>query len=142
MCLNCHEGETPADYRLSEADFDGDGDTAEGLAGEIETLAEYLYAAIQAYAADHPDAAAIVYESHSYPYFFTDTNEDGVATPDEANYGNRYATFTPVLQQAAYNYQYALKDPGAYAHNGKYVIQVLYDTLDALDWDMTGLVRP
>jgi len=36
------------------------------------------------------------------------------------------------LLRAAYNYQYAMKDPGAFAHNGKYVIQALYDSLEDL----------
>jgi hypothetical protein len=39
-----------------------------------------------------------------------------------------------------------LKDPGAFAHNGKYVIQFLYDTLSSLGQqvtvDMAGMVRP
>jgi hypothetical protein len=48
--------------------------------------------------------------------------------------------------KAAYNYQYVQKDPGAAAHNAKYVIQFLYDTLTNLGQqvtvDMTGMVRP
>jgi hypothetical protein len=75
----------------------------------------------------------IVYDAHAYPYLF-----------DEA--GERYATWTPRLLRAAYNYQYASKDPGAFAHNGKYVIQVLYDSLEDLGQqvsvDMSGMTRP
>lgn len=52
----------------------------------------------------------------------------GEASDDEVNYGNRYATWTPRLLRAAYNYQYVAKDPGAYAHNPTYILQVLYDT--------------
>ena len=85
---------------------------------------------------------AIVYDSHSYPYFFTDTNADGEPSPDEANYGNRYGTWTPRLLRAAYNYQYAAKDPGGFAHNGKYIIQTLYDALEDLGADVSGFVRP
>ncbi len=52
----------------------------------------------------------------------------------------------PRLLKAAYNYQYVQKDPGAFAHNGKYVIQFLYDNLASLstkvDVDMTGMIRP
>jgi hypothetical protein len=33
------------------------------------------------------------------------------------------------LLKAAYNYQYVMTDPGAYAHNGEYVVQVLQNTL-------------
>ncbi len=116
----------------SAVDYDGDGDLEEGIATEISGLQEVLYAAIQAYSADVA-GAAIVYDSHAYPYFFIDTNGDGEAGEDEANYGNQYATWTPRLLQAAYNYQVSLKDPGAFAHGGKYIIQLLYDSIADLD---------
>ena len=65
---------------------------------------------------------------------------------DEANTGNQYATWTPRLLEAAYNLQYSIKDPGAFAHNGKYIGQILYDSLadlaSVVDVDMTGMVRP
>jgi len=53
-----------------------------------------------------------------------------------------YNAFTPRLLQAAYNYHYVVKDPGAFAHNGKYIIQVLYDSLEDLGANTTGMVRP
>ena len=57
-----------------------------------------------------------------------------------------YNSWTPRLLRAAYNYQYSTKDPGTFAHNGKYIIQVLYDSLEDLSKattvDMKGLVRP
>jgi hypothetical protein len=146
-CGMCHAGVAEYDdlrsIRMSTVDFDGDGDATEGLFGEIETMAEALYVAMQSYAAANADAAAIVYDSHSYPYFFIDTDEDGVsAGPSEANYGNRYASWTPALLRAAYNYQYALKDPGGFAHNGKYVLQLLYDSLRDMGGSVTGMTRP
>jgi hypothetical protein len=145
-CSTCHSGiEDVQEIRESEVDYDGDGNVEEGLSGEIATLNEALYDALQAYAAD-VIGTPIVYDSHSYPYFFVDTDGDGAVGEDEASYGNRYATWTPRLLQAAYNYQYANKDPGAFAHNGKYVIQVLYDSLNVLGSqvavDMEGMVRP
>lgn len=108
---------------------------------EIETLREQLYQAIQAYAADTV-GTAIVYDAHSYPYFFIDTNENGEPDADEANFGNQYATWTPRLLRAAYNYQYATKDPGAFAHNNEYVIQILYDSINHVGGDVSGLTRP
>jgi hypothetical protein len=141
-CSACHgDFAELTDIRLGGDDYDGDGDTAEGVAGEIETMAEALYAAMVTYSADTV-GTAIVYDSHSYPYFFTDLNGDGEATPDEANYGNRYTTWTPRLLKAAYNYQYAQKDPGAFAHNPKYVIQVLYDGIEDMGGDVSGMTRP
>lgn len=145
QCGVCHEGvATEADLasiRVSDVDYDGDGDAEEGLAEEIDTMIEKLYAAIQAYAADRLDAP-IVYDSHSYPYFFADTNGNGEPDPDEANYGNRYQSWSPRLLEAAYNYQYASKDPGAFAHNGVYVLQLLYDSIQDLGGDLAGAVRP
>ena len=44
--------------------------------------------------------------------------------------------------RAAFNYQYVQKEPGAWAHNNKYIVQILYDSIDDLDGDLTGLVRP
>ena len=144
-CSTCHEGVAEkADFqtiRVSEPDYDGDGDAAEGIVGEVGTLHEALYGAIQEYAADVV-GTEIVYDAHIYPYFFIDTNGNGEADPDEAIYPNQYSTWTPRLLKAAYNYQYAAKDPGAYAHNGKYILQVLYDTLEDVGGDVSGMVRP
>jgi len=145
-CATCHAGaETLEQIRMSKEDFDGDGNVTEGLAKEIATLREDLYAALQAYASDVA-GAGIVYDAHSYPYFFTDLNGNGKADADEVSRSNGYAAWTPRLLQAAYNYQYATKDPGAFAHNGKYMIQVLYDSIESLGTqvsvDMTDMVRP
>jgi hypothetical protein len=145
-CADCHEGvETKEDLmtiRVSETDYDGDGDVAEGIAGEIDTISEALLVAIQAYANNNAATDSIVYDPHGYPYFFIDTNGDGVADPDEANFGNRYVTWTPALLRAAYNYQYSQKDPGAFAHNAPYVIQVLYDSLADMGGDVSAMTRP
>jgi hypothetical protein len=53
-----------------------------------------------------------------------------------------YVGWTPRLLQAAYNYQYASKDPGAFAHNSTYVIQVLYDSLEDMGGNVSGMTRP
>jgi hypothetical protein len=44
--------------------------------------------------------------------------------------------------RATFNYQYAQKEPGAWAHNNKYIVQVLYDSIEDLGGDLTGLIRP
>jgi hypothetical protein len=145
-CGACHGGvetaEDLATIRMQPDDWDGDGDATEGIAGEIETLRGLLLTAIQEYANATDGVDAIVYDSHAYPYFFIDTNGDGEAGPDEAIYPNQYATWTPRLLRAAYNYQYASKDPGAFAHNGAYVLQLLYDSLEDIGFDTAGLTRP
>ncbi|HSQ25924.1 MAG TPA: cytochrome c3 family protein [Anaerolineales bacterium] len=140
-CTVCHPVvQTEADIRLiriTTGDFDGDGDETEGLAGEIDTLAEKLFAAIQAYATEN-ELPAIAYDAHRYPYWFADLNENGVVDGDDTG----YATWTPRLLKAAYNYQWTLKDPGAFAHNGTFMIQVLYDSIEDIGGDLTGMVRP
>jgi hypothetical protein len=142
-CVTCHAGvEEPSAIRLSKDDLDGDDDVEEGAAGEIETLQEKLFAAIQDYA-ENVAETAIAYDDHAYPYFFADANGNGEIDEGEG----AYSTFTPRLLKAAYNYQYSQKDPGIYAHNLAYAAQILYDSLEDLgnggiDVDLTGLVRP
>jgi len=148
-CSGCHDGvETAEDLRsirLTGTDFDGDGDAEEGIAGEIETLHDATYAALQAYA-EEVAGAPIVYDPAAYPYWFIDTNGNGESDPDEANFSNRYVSWTPRLLKAAYNYQYVAKDPGAYTHNPIYIIQVLQDSLSDLgNWatvDLVTMTRP
>jgi len=145
-CSTCHEGiDDPREIRMSETDYDGDGDVEEGLSEEVAALREMLYTALQTYAAEVL-GAPIIYDGHSYPYFFVDPNGNGQVDEGEVNSGNRYTSWSPRLLQAAYNYQYTAKDPGAFAHNGKYVLQVLYDSLADLGTqvsvDMEGIVRP
>jgi len=115
------------------------------LKGEIDTMAEQLYTAMQTYARDAAKAP-IAYDPLAYPYFFADTNDNGKVDPDEAKSDNGYKGWTPRLVTAAYNYQYVQKDPGVYAHNATYIMQVLYDTLEDLGKkvpvDMKGKVRP
>jgi hypothetical protein len=136
-CTACHEDvESVEDLRNirmqgSLIDYDGDGDIEEGIAGEIETLQGLLYESIQAYASEIA-GTPIVYDEHSHPYFFIDTNANGEPDEDEINGDNRYNAFTGYLLQATYNYQVTLKDPGNYAHNAKYHIELLYDSIQVL----------
>ncbi|WP_245307852.1 polyheme membrane-associated cytochrome C [Hoeflea sp. IMCC20628] len=146
QCVACHKGaETVRDIRITPADIDGDGDVKEGIRAEISTLHEKLGEAILLYAAD-VTGAPVVYDSHAYPYFFNDLNGNGASDADEAKYPNRYQSWTPRLLRAAYNYQFLAKDPGAYAHNPRYAIQLAYDSLEDLSSkatiDMTGMSRP
>ena len=136
-CTTCHTDvaglEDLRDVRMpgSLVDFDGDGDLEEGIFYEIEGVRDTLLAALMAYAAEN--GGPIAYDSHAYPYFFNDTNADGVAGEDEANFGNQYSAWTPRLLKAAYNYQVSLKDPGNYAHGGKYAIQLMTDSIESLN---------
>ena len=110
------------------------------MKGEIDTVAERLYAAIQAYAKEK--GTPIVYDSASHPYWFVDADEDGEVDVDENGAAVRYNAFTPTLMKAAYNYQFSQKDPGSFTHNPKYILQLLVDAIEAVGGDLTGLTRP
>ncbi len=138
VCSECHEDVQTVDdlknIRMngSGADYDGDGDTLEGIAGEISGLQDLLMQAMQTYA-NEVDGTAIAYSADAYPYFFVDTNGNGEVDTDEAKFDNGYKAFTANLLEAAYNYQVSVKDPGAFAHNPKYIIELLYDSIDSLN---------
>lgn len=140
QCEDCHDNvETQEDVLLIRTegenedaiDYDGDGDAAEPIRDEILTLEEALYAAILQYASETV-GTAIAYDAHTHPYWYADTNGNGTADAEEVNRDNRYATWTPTLLRAAYNYQYTQKDPGDFAHNPDYILQVLYDSIEAI----------
>lgn len=139
-CFTCHQVESVEALRGpgDQTDYDGDGEV-EGLALEIETLQADMLAALQAYVQTVDGAEPIAYNGARYPYWFIDANGNGTADADE---GDGYNTFTPTSLIGAYNYQYVAKDPGAAAHNGQYVIQVLIDTIDALGGDTGAYTRP
>jgi len=118
----CHGAvEDAGAIRMGGTDYDGDGDTTEGIKGEIETLHEALLSAIVPLGA--------VYDAHSYPYWF-----------DAA--GERFAAWTPRLLKAAYNYQLVAKEAGFYSHNPKYATQLLIDSLGDLGADVSAYTRP
>ena len=141
-CLTCHSVNDPKDIRYygSAMDYDGDGDISEGIYYEIQTYKPKLYTAIKRYAMDVL-GEPIVYDSHSYPYFFNDLNANGMVDSNEANYGNRYQSFSPRLLRAAYNYQVSQKEPAGYAHGGKYFIQLLYDSIADLNTKLPNPVN-
>jgi hypothetical protein len=140
-CAECHEVVTSFDdlhlIRGEDTpDFDGDGNVEEGLYEEVVTMREVLYEAIVAYTANTEGLDQAAYNGNSYPYFFIDADGDGVSD------GDRYVTWTPRLMRAAYNFQYASKDPGGFAHNGRYMIQLMYDSIRDLGGDVSGMTRP
>ncbi len=131
-CGACHAGVNSkadlANIRVTNIDYDGDGDVTEGISGEIETLREALLTRMRLYAAFTEGTDNIVYEDRN-PYFF-----------DEA--GETYSTWTPRLLRVAYNYHYTTKEPGGYAHNPLYHIQLLYDSLNDIGPDTVSKIRP
>lgn len=150
-CAACHKAEKIKltkdlrTIRKSKEDFDGDGNVQKGIAEEIANLHGTLMKAIQAYA-EQVSGEKIIYAEKNHPYFFVDKNGNGKADVDEAVAPNQFKKWTPRLLRAAYNYQFVLKDPGVYAHNPHYVIQLMYDSLEDLGKKvpvtMASMVRP
>jgi hypothetical protein len=150
-CAACHPDATTVDdlknnrENGSLEDYNGNGDTKEGIYYELKGLQDILYGSIQMYATE-VGGAAIVYDPASHPYWFADADGDG--TPDQKDGSNvAYSTWTARLLKAAYNYQVSAKDPGAFAHNAKYIIELLYDSIEDLNGqistpvDMESLAR-
>jgi len=150
-CGGCHDGVKTladlADIRMStKGDFDGNG-KEEGLAKEVAGLQKELYAAIRTYA-KNVGGIGIVFTELAYPHWFADKSGNGTIAPQDATMANKYTAYTPRLLQAVYNYTYAAHEPGGAYHNGRYVLQLLYDSLDSLAASgkagvtMSGKARP
>jgi hypothetical protein len=150
-CSGCHQGvRNTADLariRMStRGDFDGNG-KEEGLAQEIANLQKELYAGIQQYART-VGGTPLAFTKEAYPYWHTDTNGNGRIDPEELKPANKYTAYTPRLLEAVYNYTFVLRDPGAAYHNGRYALQLIYDSLESLaasgkaGVNMQGKVRP
>ena len=114
-------------------DFDGDGDLVEGTFHEMVGLHELLYAAIRRYSADVLGEPVCYRDAK--PYWYKTSVGSGVAdcTDEEAVEGNEYLSFTPRLLRAAYNYHTARQDLGSFAHNPRYVMELLYDSIADLN---------
>ncbi len=132
-------------------DPDGDG-MEEGIKPEIyghldqngnrtgaypDGILDVLFKGIQTYASTvMPDGAAtypICYKSAAYPYWFYDNGTgggiagNGVCEAGEAVNANQYKKFTPRLMRACYNYNLFMREPGAWAHNPRYAVELAYD---------------
>jgi len=140
QCATCHAGvktvEDLKDIRMqgSLMDYDGDGDAKEGIQSEYAGLQAKLLDAIKAYATEVAKSP-IGYDASTYPYFFNDANSNGKLDQGEKT----FAAWTPRLLKAAYNYQVSGKDPGGFAHNAKYVIQLMHDSIADLN---TKVAKP
>jgi len=148
-CASCHPAvsdfSTLRDVRESGTpDYDGDGNTTEGINYEITTLHDLLHQTIQAYASEII-GQPIVY-TYMDPQWVIDTNANGIADEDEITRGNSYPDWTPRLVKATYNYHLVVESAGAFVHNPRYAIQLIYDTIEDLssvvDVDLTKLIRP
>ncbi|MFT5742625.1 MAG: hypothetical protein ACI86S_000685 [Paracoccaceae bacterium] len=129
-CLTCHQGESPEDIRISRQSYDGSGNTSVGIRSDIQANAALLLDSVKSYAADVA-GAPMVYDGHRYPYFFADANQDDVIDENDGQ-AVAYNGWTPRSLRAAYNWKLVTADPGSYAHNPHYVLELLYDSIEDL----------
>jgi hypothetical protein len=126
-CNGCHVQSTYGDYRLAPKQL------------EFEDASAELYAALRAYvvtniaavrtATGNAAASGVCYNGNSHPYFFLEVSgvcQDGVANAPAASVG---FNFNPTSLKGAFNYLWTQKEPGAWAHNEYYVLQVVYDSI-------------
>jgi hypothetical protein len=121
-CKACHDAHVP--------------NGLETVRTEYEERSAELYTAILAYANNAANyttgvAVPVCYNGLAYPYWFKDTNADGVCDAAESVSANG-AKFNPTASKAAFNYKWTQAEPGAWAHNEVYVFQVIYDTISDL----------
>ncbi|GGL81529.1 cytochrome c3 family protein [Wenxinia marina] len=129
-CLTCHQEDSPEAIRIARQSYDGSGDTRAGISSDIRANAALLLQLIEDYAA-LVAGRPIVYDGTRYPYFFVDANGDDRA--DEGPDGLvAYDGWTPRLLRAAYNWKLVTSDPGNYAHNPPYVLELLHDSISDL----------
>jgi hypothetical protein len=91
-------------------------------------------------------AVPLVYETTQYPNFFVESNGDAVI--DEVD-GKAVAfnAWTPRSLRTAYNWKLVTADPGNYAHNPQYALELLFDSIEDLsdplgtDMENPGLLR-
>ena len=115
----CHGGSVNDfdDFGIT-ADPDGDGNSSESARDEIQGLLDLVLAAIEEADLNPADGTPDVYHQEGYPYFVL-------------NDGQSWSLKTAA---AAYNWQFIYKDPGAWAHNPDYTVQLLRDSYE----DLTG----
>jgi hypothetical protein len=152
-CALCHTATTVDDltpFGRAEDNFDGDpttkpkAETAAFAARLLTTIENYAKAATTAgttgaqwtlfYPGDNPLSTA----SRT---FYKDLDHSGVLELSELTSANAIK-WDSKGYRAAYNYRYPVVEPGAWAHNPKYVLQILYDSIEDLGGDLTGLTRP
>ncbi|MEJ6394589.1 cytochrome C [Gymnodinialimonas sp. 2305UL16-5] len=129
-CLTCHEANSLQDIRIARQSYDGSGNTSVGIRSDIEANAERLMDMLRTYMDDVVGAPGI-YDANRWPYFFADANGDGAVDMVDGD-PIPYNAWTPRSLRTAYNWRLVTSDPGNYAHNPQYSLELLYDAMEDL----------
>ena len=130
-CTGCHDPHSGELQEQKCGQCHRDRRGGESAAHIVDDYKRELYAGIQQYARN-VGGASIAFSPAAYPYWYTDANGNGRVDKEELRPDNGYKAYTPRLLQAVYNHTFALRDPGAAYHNGRYARQLLYDSLESL----------
>ena len=150
QCASCHtevSGTNLEEIRKDDAgtavDYDGDTDLLEPIKDEIESFKDALVAEMAIYgsafyrdAGTHAGTHDVVY-NESQDRWYVDEDDSGDYTSGDT----RWRKWDEHFSRALYNLAFLHDEPGYYAHNPKYVLQLLYDTIDNLDEEY-GSVTP
>lgn len=121
-CVACHTGT----YALTPAALNGEAE-------EYEETLSVLAAALA--------SKGVFFDHSTNPYFFNDSNGNGVLDPAEITRTNAYtnwagpygvALFKDTMG-AAFNLNLLAHDPGGYAHNRIYAKRLIWDSIDFIN---------
>jgi formate-dependent nitrite reductase cytochrome c552 subunit len=142
-CVACHETGNAKAIRISRQSHDGSGDLRKGIHDDIVANRARLFELIVDYARERT-GTPVSYDGGRHPYFFADHNRDGLADQREGS-PVPYASWTPRLLKAAYNWKFVGADTGIHVHNPHYALQLLYDSAEdlsaALGRELQGMAR-
>ena len=129
-CLSCHQANSPDEIRTARQSYDGSGDTSVGIKSDVQANAETLLNMIRAYTNDVV-GAPVIYDGARYPYFFEDSDGDGAIDMSDGR-PVAYGSWTPRSLRTAFNWKLVTADPGNYAHNPRYSLELLHDSIEDL----------
>jgi len=142
-CLTCHQSGESEAIRISRQSYDGSGNLQQGIHDDIKANRQRLFSLMVEYSSEVA-GTPLVYDGARHPYFFADHNADGIVDQVEGA-PVPYASWTPRLLKAAYNWKFVGADGGIHVHNPHYALQLLFDSAEdisnALGRDLTNMVR-
>lgn len=140
-CQTCHMADSIENIRIARQSYDGSGNIKVGIRSDIMGNADTLLRMIEDYTTKVV-GAPVIYDGSRYPYFFADANGDGAIDMAEGR-PVAYGSWTPRSLRAAFNWKLVTADPGNFAHNPVYSLQLLHDAIadiaEALGIDMEKL---
>lgn len=126
-CQTCHQADSPQNIRIARQSYDGSGSTSVGIRSDIAANAATLLDLIHDYSAEVA-GVPVVYDGTHHPYFFADANGDGAVDTADGK-PVVYNAWTPRSLRTAFNWKLVTADPGNYAHNPYYALELLYDSI-------------